>query len=317
MALDRRAVGEALARVESALDPADPQHSGLTVLAYGEISAALIVAGEPALSGSVAKRMSGFRDADAAAAYVALLREYLARLTTLGVPTLATEPVTILRPHGGPTVFLLQPLVEADQLGHRLLLESTDEDLRAAIGAVLSNVDTVLRANLATPGDEISIDAQLSNWAFGHGAPTLIDVGTPFIRRNGAHAFDQEILLSAVPPGIRGYYRRQGTASEYMDDYFDARLIAVDLLGNFIKEGAGDRLPVGIAAVNEWLAGPAVDLPRSGGSAGPVTSAEVSSYYKQDAATLELFLRVRRMDRAIRRVLRRPYDFILPGPVQR
>jgi hypothetical protein len=82
----------------------------------------------------------------------------------------------------------------------------------------------------------------------------------------------------------------------------------MDLLGNFIKEGAVARLPEGIVATNEWLE--AHDL-------RPIDRAEVDAYYKQDAATLELFLRVRRGDRAVRRLFRRDYDFILPGKVQR
>ena len=315
--VDPHAAGEALARLEARLNPADPDHAGLRVLAYGEISAALLVADEPTLAGLVVKRMSGFRDTLAAETYVALLREYLARLRSIGVETMPTEPVTILRPGRGPTVFLLQPLVDADDLGDRVLRDASDEALTAALWLVLGQVAKVLRANLDTPDDEVSIDAQMSNWVIGAREPVLLDVGTPFVRRTGQHAFDQEILLSAVPPGVRGYYRRQGTANAYMDDYFDARLIAVDILGNFHKEGAADRLPLGLDVVNEWLVGPAADLPSSSGRAGPVTTEEVADYYEQDAATLELFLRVRRLDRAVRRIMRRPYDFILPGPVQR
>lgn len=308
----------ALRRLEADLDPAHPGHSGVEVLAYGEISAALLVPGEPALTDVVVKRMSGFRDDAAATRYVALLREYLDRLAGLGITTLATEPVTVERHGRGPTVYLMQPRVAHDDLGHRILLHASDEELAAAVGRVLAEVAKVLAGNRARPQDELSIDAQLSNWAFPGGTePVLIDVGTPFIRRAGAHAFDQEILLSAVPPGIRQYYRRKGTAGDYMDDYFDARLIAVDLLGNFIKEGAAERLPVGIATVNDWLREGGRDLPSSVGTRPDVTRPEVERYYEEDAATLELFLRVRRMDRRVRRLVRRPYDFILPGRVQR
>lgn len=316
-ALDREAAGAALARLEERLAPAQPESAGLTVLAYGEISAALLVDDEPSLDGYVVKRMSGFGDDHAATQYVSLLREYLHRLAEMRLRTLATEPITIHRPGMGPTVFLMQPLQERDLLGNQVLHDADDDQLAAALTAVLGQVATVLSANAEHPEDEISIDAQLSNWVFGDGDPVLIDVGTPFIRRGGSHAFDQEILLSAVPPLIRNYYRWKGTASEYMDDYFDARLIAVDILGNFHKEGAAERLPTGLRAVNDWLAGPGSTLPQASGDSGHVTAQEVAEYYKQDAATLELFLRVRRMDRAVRRAIRRPYDFILPGPVQR
>ncbi|MFN8125658.1 MAG: DUF6206 family protein [Candidatus Nanopelagicales bacterium] len=313
---DGARIADALARLEARLDPSHPERAGVRVLAYGEISAALIVTDEPALAGTVVKRMSGFRDASAAREYVALLTEYLTRLTDLGVETISTRAVVVPRDGRGPTVFLVQPQVSADSLGDRLLHSATDSELAEALTAVLGRVEVVLRSNLASPDDEISVDAQMSNWVFGSDRPVLLDVGTPFVRRGG-HQFDQEILLSAVPPGIRAYYRRKGTASEYMDDYFDARLIAVDILGNFFKEGAADRLGVGIDVVDAWLTGPAVDLPQDPSRTGPVTVAEVAEYYEADAATLELFLRVRRLDRGIRRLVRRPYDFILPGPVNR
>jgi hypothetical protein len=49
-----------------------------------------------------------------------------------------------------------------------------------------------------------------------------------------------------------------------------------------------------------------------------VTRDEVDRYYHDDAALLELYLRLRRADRFMqKRLLRRGYDFVLPGPVTR
>ena len=48
------------------------------------------------------------------------------------------------------------------------------------------------------------------------------------------------------------------------------------------------------------------------------TAEEVERYYRKDADLLALYLRLRRADRFLRtRVLRRHYDFVLPGPVAR
>lgn len=290
---------EVLAQLEAHLDPANP--GDVKVLAYGEISAALLV---PGLEGRVCKRMSGFADHTMAQTYCDLVGDYIAVLRDKGVRVVDTQVVLLDRPRRPPVVYLVQPLL-AD-LGNQILHSASDTDLAWAIHTVLDRV-WVLHQRTETP--EVAVDAQLSNWSFSDPAdPMLLDVGTPFIRAAGSHVFDQEILLSAVPPGIRAYYRRKGTASEYMDDYFDPRLVAVDLLGNFIKEGAVPRLPEGIVATNQWLA--AHDLE-------PVERAQVDEYYKQDAATLELFLRVRRLDRAAKKLLRRDYDFILPGKVKR
>ena len=290
---------QVLQELEARLDPAHP--AGVKVLAYGEISAALLV---PGLEGKVAKRMSGFADHAMAQAYCRLVQDYMSVLRANAVRVLDTDVELVDRPGRPPVVYLLQPLV-AD-LGNQILHSATDDELGAAIHVVL---DRVWGLHLRTERPEVAVDAQLSNWSFTQpGDPVLLDVGTPFMRSSGSQVFDQEILLSAIPAGLRAYYRHKGATAQYMNDYFTPRLVAIDLLGNFVKEGAGARLPEGIVRTNEWLE--QHDLT-------PVGRAEVDQYYQQDAATLELFLRVRRLDRAAKRLLRREYDFILPGKVRR
>jgi Family of unknown function (DUF6206) len=291
-------VKQLLQQVEATLDPAHPR--GVEVLAYGEVSAALLV---PGLEGRVAKRMSGFADHPMATAYCDLLEQYLAVLRATGVSVVDTEAVVVDRPSRPPVVYLVQPLL--GDLGHRLLHTASGAELTRAIQLVL---DRAWALHRRTDPPEVAIDAQLSNWSFADpGDPVLLDVGTPFMRRDGTHLFDVEIVLSAMPPGIRSYYRR-GVAAAYMDDYFVPRLVAVDLLGNFVKERATARLPEGIRAASDWLASHGLE---------PVGRFEVEEYYRKDAAALELFLKVRRADRAVRHLFRREYDFILPGPVAR
>jgi hypothetical protein len=291
-------VKQVLERLEAGLDPAHP--GGVTVLAYGEISAALVV---PGLEGKVAKRMSGFADHAKARAYCDLVDDYVATLRRDGISVIDTEVVLVDRAPRPPVVYLVQPLMT--DLGHQRLHSVSEAELDEMITTVLDRVWTL---HLRTDSPEVAIDAQLSNWSFTDpGEPVLLDVGTPFMRRNGNHLFDVETVLSAMPPGIRSYYRR-GVAAAYMDDYFVPRLVAVDLLGNFIKERATSRLADGIRATNAWL--DTHDLPS-------ILRSEVDEYYTKDAAALELFLRVRRADRAVRHLFRRDYDFILPGRVAR
>lgn len=291
-------VSELLTQLEAELDPAHP--AGVEVIAYGEVSAALRV---PGLEGYVAKRMSGFADADMAEAYCALVAQYVQILEAAGVRVVDTEVVAIQRPGRSPVVYLIQPFMT--RLGNALLHTAGDDWLQTAVPAVLDRVE-VLQARTSEP--QVAIDAQLSNWSFATTDPVLIDIGTPFMRDASGYLFDQEILLCAIPPGLRTYYRRKGSIAEYMDDYFDPRLVAVDLLGNFFKEGVAYRLPAAIAMANVWL---------SDHGYARVTETDVADYYQQDAATLELFLRVRRLDRSAKRILRREYDFLLPGPVRR
>lgn len=304
---DAAAAAARLAVWEAGLDPAQPDRSGIRVLAYGEISATMVLP-DPLFTGVVAKRMTGFPDHAAAVDYVDLVTSYCRDLRAAGVAVVDTSAVPVPRPGRAPAVYLLQPQLPADGLGNTLLRTADDDALTELIAAVLAQVDATRTAGDAAT--EMAIDAQLSNWwlaADAGAAPALLDVGTPFVRRAGRYLMAPRILLAAVPPGVRSWYLWRRTGEHYMDDYFDRRLLALDLLGNFIKEGAPERLGVGLAAVNDWL-----------GVEGPVTRAQVLEYYEQDAATLELFLRVRRADRWLRtRVLRRDYDFVLPGQVRR
>lgn len=295
---------EKLLTIEEHLDPSHPERIGVEVLAYGEISAALLI---PQLPGMVAKRMTGFLDDVAVEQYVSLVDSYVGQLRAAGVSVVDTECVAV-RPPGRPrAVYLVQPRMPHAGLGDRLLHGASDDDLGTAIRAIL---DRVWRLHAVPSGDEIAVDAQVSNWWFEDlPEPVLLDVGTPFLRTPLGHEFDPEIVLSAVPPGIRAAYRAKGTAVSYMNDYFVPRLAAIDMLGNFGKEGAHGRMPLGIRVVNEWL------LDHGDRQTDPT---EVEEYYRKDAAQLELFHKVRRLDRFVRtKVLKQRYEFILPGPVQR
>lgn len=307
-------VAAVLARTERALDPGAPERGGaVRVLGYGEISVALAVADLPGL---VCKRMSGFAHEASATRYGRLVEDYLVRLGRAGVQVAPTDVVTVQRTGRPPVVYLVQPRLAADSLGDHLLRTADDETLQSALTAALGVVSRLARHS-GEAGVQVALDGQLSNWSFADdpaaAAPVLVDVGTPFIRRHGEHAMDREVLLAPIPPGLRAYYRRKRLVEAYLDDYFTPRTVAVDLLGNFHKAGAAARLPLGLAVVDAWLA--AGGLP---GPLDPVSGQEVERYYRKDADLLALYLRLRRMDRFLRtRVLRRTYDYVLPGHVAR
>ncbi|MFC6238150.1 DUF6206 family protein [Longivirga aurantiaca] len=305
---------EVLRSLENRLDPAQPEKAGgLQVLGYGEVSACLRLDG---LDGWIVKRMSGFADEPAARAYASLVDDYLVRLTARGVSVVETHALLVPRPGRPPVVALLQPMLPSESLGHRLLVRADDAVVADAVHRVLA---TVLALHLAGTEDadglEAAVDGQLSNWSFAEAeAPVLVDVGTPFMRRAGRHLVDIAWLERPIPPGLRAYYHRRALVGAYLDDYYDPRTVALDLLGNFHKEGRPDRIPLGIDIVNRWL----VDHRDALGERAPLSGVEVESYYRSDADLLALYLRLRRADRFLRtRVLRRPYDFILPGHVRR
>ena len=304
--------------LERDLDPADPTaRSGVRVLGYGEVSAALVL---EALPGLVCKRMAGMRDIAATGRYERLVHEYLELLGRCGLQVANTRTITVHVTGRRPVVYLLQEHLGTSGLGNELLRNADDATLLECVDSVLVALYDIWKANRErSDGLELAVDAQLSNWHFalteaGAGTPTLFDVGTPYVRRGGTYLIDPEIFLAAVPPLIRAWYRRARAVDRYLDHYFDPRSAALDLLGNFYKEGRPDRVPAAIARVNAWLAAHADDF----GSPAAIDSADVSRFYARDADQLELFLKLRRVDRFVRtRILQSRYDFVLPGAIRR
>jgi hypothetical protein len=305
---------ELLAAFEAHLDPARPAAApGVAIIGYGEVSTVFALAELP---GRVCKRMAGFRDAAAAAHYTATVRRYIEFLEAEDVRVVETAILPVERRDRAPVVYLVQPQLAAEGLGNHLLRNADDAVLRARLDAVLLRIGRLLRANRARrDGRSVTVDAQLSNWHFGLDgvAPVLIDIGTPFMRKDGVDEIGIELFLAAVPPGVRAFYRRARAVERYLDAFFDARSLLVDAVANFHKEGRPDRIPLALERVNRWLA---EDVPDLGGR--PIRAEDVDRYYRNDAKTLELYLRARRFDRFVRtRLLRQRYDFILPGAIRR
>jgi hypothetical protein len=330
-----------LADFESALDPAHPTaRAGAEVVGYGEVSTVLRLA---ALPGYVCKRMAGFRDGDAAEHYLAVVACYLDVLRAHGIEPVETRPVALALPRRRPVVYLVQPALDSRGFASEILRAGDDARLLACLNRVLAHVRTLIVANRrSADGRMLTVDAQLSNWHFADadmadrshperrhaqpasedtvdavrrqaGTPRLVDVGTPFMRLHGVDEIGVELFLAPVPPPFRSFSRWQRDVERYIDDYFDPRTLLLDLLGNFHKEGRPDRIPLARAHVNRWLAADGAEL-----AIPALAAAEVDRYYRRDARKLELFLRLRRLDRWVRtRVLRQRYDFILPGPIQR
>jgi len=310
---DARAI---LERFETCLDPARPAASGAEIVGYGEVSTVFAV---PDLPGGLCKRMAGFRDEAAARRYVAVVRRYLDLLQEAGVRVAPTDLLPLCVPERRPVVYLLQPRFDPGRIGNQLLRSAADAVLLGCLDRILAQVRDLARANRArSDGRAVTVDAQLSNWYFepegdGVGPPLLVDVGTPFMRLRGVDEIGTDLFLAAVPPLLRTYYRRTRAVERYLDAFFDPRRLLVDLLGNFHKEGRPDRLPLAIDHANRFFAERAADL-----GVRAIQRVDVDRYYANDAVVLELFLRVRRLDRFVRtRLLRRPYDFILPGRIRR
>ena len=310
-------LSELLLALERELDPVAPAANrfGVEIVDYGEVSALIALAELP---GRVLKRMSGFAEGETAAAYASAVERYIALLEADGVPVVPTEVVSVAPAPDRHVVYLVQTRVPAGRLGQGILRRGTDDELCTLIGQVLEHVRRVLGRNGGrADGRSIAIDAQLSNWYWPETAgarPTLLDVGTPFMLLDGRLEIGTDLFLRAYLAPLRWWLRRERAVERYIDDYFHLDLVVLDMLGNFFKEGAAQRLPAALRFVNEWIHGPAGAV-----SIGRAIDADaVRAYYAKDASTLETSLRARRFTRLVTTtVLRRRYDFILPGRIRR
>lgn len=286
---------EALERaVDHALRSGD--ESALEILGYGEISC--VVAWRSGGATLACKRLPVFTDEATLAAYETCFHEYLAVIAAGGA-----EPVPsgLQRRSRGPGAFALwcvQPRFPGDALLPRVLA-------RAGADEAIEVFERVLTAILGVVSPRCGLDGQLSNWVLVDDRIRYIDVTTPLLRdEGGRERLPIGLFLASLPWALRGVVRRFMLAG-ILGKYYEPRGVVLDLLGNLHKE----RL---VHLIDPLLA-------RANAAVTPAfTREEVERYYAADAKDWALLQRLRRLDRAWqRRVRRRVYPFLLPGGIQR
>jgi hypothetical protein len=287
-------LGELDAAVEHALETGD--ESALRVLGYGEIS---LVVGWPSDTPRVAaKRLPVFTDLARARRTTDLIERTVVELRRRGVDVVATEVRTLSRADGTVAAYALQSVMSAETLVPEVLRSADPAAGHPAVVAVVEAVRGALDA-------EVGLDAQASNWVWDDGGLHYLDVSTPFVRdADGATALDLDVFARSLPWLLRAPVTRL-VLPGVLARYHEIRPTLVDLCGNLLKERLDPWLPAFLDAVNRAVS-------------PPVDESEVRKYYRSDARLWQVMLAVRRADRWWqRRVRRRPYPFLLPGPIDR
>lgn len=282
-------------RVDDALRRGD--ESGLTVLGYGEVSTVLAW---PEPSGPWAcKRLPVFDDRDRFDAYAQVFHDYLAGVRGAGTAVVDSRLRTVERPDGRLAAYCVQPVLPSGSLAPDVLAAAGGDDGRELLRRVVRRI-------AATISPTVGLDGQLTNWAVLDGGDVaLLDVTTPFLRDGGGRMLlDLDLFLAALPAVLRWPVKKL-LAGSILARYFEVRSTVVDLAANLRLAGLVEWVPAMVEVANAEL-----DL--------GLTGDEVARYYRSDARLWAFMLWVRRADRAWqRRVRRRPYPFLLPGPVDR
>lgn len=280
--------------VEEALRTGD-EHL-LNVIGYGEIS---VVLGWPTdRPRVVCKRLPAFPDRESVNRFESTFYRYLGILATRGVDVIESRLATVERPDG-VGVYCVQPVIDTEQLAPTVLRATTDESEGSGL------VDGVVDHIFAVSGDGTFFDGQLSNWALPDGELVYLDVTTPLlVNADGQEEVDIGLLTASLPWLLRKPVKRW-VSPDLLARFRNPRTIVLDLAANLIKERLDRWIPAVLESANPRLV-------------EPLSSEEVRADYDSDARTWAALQRLRRIDRAWQRGLRRrPYEFLLPGPISR
>lgn len=303
-------VEKTLTAFEHGLDPQALERSPMEaeLVGYGEISAIFALA---AIDGWVFKRMPLFSTRGQAEAYLRNFDEYLDLLTRAGVDLPRHDCFIIQKNDRLFVLYIGQERFPAGDLCHRRIhAQSTEEtlDMLDRILHTLNGVQAFNRDNM--PEREVALDGQLSNWVWleREGVPrlTYIDTSTPLFRRSGVETLDPDLLLKSAPGPLRAVIK-WFFLDDVMNRYYRRREVCTDLVANLYKEQRPDLIPAFLERINRHLPDSEV-----------ITRKSIDSYYREDRFIWQFFLAARRIDRWVKRkLLGRPYEFLLPGSIRR
>ena len=302
---------ELLERFENGLNPQRIEKSEIPaqLLGYGEISAIFRIQGDDR---AAYKRMPLFTKRDAAEKYVELYQEYCGLLEKVGLNLPDTDTAIVHVPGRPVVVYIAQELMPADCFGHHLIRALDDTSCYQLVEQVAGEIAKVWHYNAASvPDVELALDGQISNWvrqdAGEEGGLVYIDTSTPFLRLGGVEQLDHEPLLKSAPAFLR-WILKWLFADDVINRYYDHQQVLIDIAANFYKEQRPELIPGTVEIFNQRLLE----------GQKPLTTKDVGKYYRQDKMIWQLFLAFRRVDRFLTtKLLRKRYEFILPGKIER
>ncbi len=299
---------ELLNRFETELIPHDLSRSSVPakIIGFGEISAIFQIGGEENI---IYKRIPIFPDFKTAESYKQMYFEYCSLLRQAGINLPQDDAVIVEVPGHPVAIYFAQQRIGDHFFCHNLINTLEQADRTRMLEEIMSALTCIWNFNQEQlPLFEIAIDCQLSNWAWvGEKADRklfLVDTSTPFIRKNGVEQLSVELLLQSVPVYIRWLVRRLDL-DDVIGRYYDRRKVVIDLVANLYKEQRPDLIPWFLEIVNKYLA-------------QVLSQKEIDTYYKEDKMIWNLFSGLRKAERFITvYLLRKRYEFILPGAIKR
>lgn len=300
-----------LYRFERGLNPQQIGKSEVpaAILGYGEISTIFSIEGD---NQRAFKRMPLFSNRQSAEDYILLYREYSHLLQQAGLSLPDHDAAIVSIPQRPVVVYIAQERLPSDRFGHKLIQTRDHVFCTRLLEQVALEVSKVWRYNASSsPNMALALDGQISNWVNLEGerisSMVYIDTSTPFLRKKGVEQLDPEPLLKSAPFFLR-WILRWLFLDDVMNRYYDARQVFMDIAANLYKEQRKNLVQDAMDIFNRHL-------PHG---EKPLTLADIEKYYREDKRIWTLFLAFRRMDCWLTtQLLRKRYEFILPGKIRR
>lgn len=321
---------ELLQKLEDSLDTSHIEKGEvpINVLGYGEISIVFEILGDKTPDIAY-KRLPIFDSEEQVQRHIEAYNEYnrlLKEDVGIDVPAYGAEWVYTgkkKKKNRKITLFCAQKKVPPPSIGNNVIHDVSDPDIKKLVYLVMKELKKIWDFNRKNDKIQVGFDGQISNWTlvdYKEDAPSVsettrlqyIDTSTPLYRVNGEEAMEPTLFLKSAPPGLR-YIVKKLFLQEVLDRYHDWRKVTTDLLANFYKEQLPDVIPSLVEVVNEFFATEANEF-----EIEPLTVEGIKKYYKGDKRIWVVFQTLRRFHRFIRtKILRRKYEFYLPGKIER
>jgi hypothetical protein len=299
---------EELQKFESGLEPTAIAKSTIPaeIIGYGEISTVFQIQGDDQ---NAYKRLALFDNTKVAEDYAQIYDSYCNQLKKIGL-NLPEDKTAIITQEKRPVVlYIIQRRHAANRFAHKLIKAYDEKQFADLLKRICTEIEKVWNFNSKNiPKTEVALDGQLSNWILTENNEVLyIDTSTPLFKLNNIEQLNPELILKTAPSFLR-WILRLLFLKDVMGRYYDRRLVYLDLIANLYKEQRPDLIPIAIEIINTYL----------NADEKPFNIKEIEKYYKEDKLIWTLFLAFRRFDKWLTtKILRRRYEFILPGKIKR
>lgn len=315
---------EVLRNLERSIDTYNPEKGEvpIKILGYGEISLVFEIVGDP--EQIAYKRIPIFDNEEQVERHIWAYNEYNRILTKEVGLNIPEYDVAWFKDEKDKIKFYcVQKKVMSESVGNSVIHEVSEEDINTLILLAMRDMKKVWKYSINHDTIDLGLDGQISNFAvigYDPSNPKIhndakllyFDTSTPMFRQNGEEAMDAKLFLKSTPSFLR-YLVKVAFLDEVVDRYYNWRLVTVDLIANFFKEQRSELIPGLIEQINDFFNEEANEFDME-----PISFEEVKKYYKNDKRIWVIFQNARKIDRFIKsKILRKQYDFYLPGKIKR